>query len=54
MMAAMSDDEGDNRSPSPDRNVMMSMKSGAQTQGMMKQQMNIEAMEDLMDDPVEY
>ena len=46
MMMDMCED----RSPSPDRNVMMSLKSGAQAQGMMKQQMQIESMEDLSGD----
>ena len=46
MMMDMCED----RSPSPDRNVMMSLKSGAQAQAMMKQQMQIDSMEDLSDE----
>ena len=46
MMMDMCED----RSPSPDRNVMMSLKSGAQAQVMMKQQMQIDSMEDLSDE----
>ena len=46
MMMDMCED----RSPSPDRNVMMSLKSGAQAQGMMKQQMQVDSMEDLSDE----